>query len=208
MGLAAAAVVVILLLALGVPALLRAMNPAVYLFDSLVNTGTTLAQEQETLQKNLGLNRAIEQSVITQSVRLEELPVDGPEADMLKGLQFTVRSQGDLEARRSWFTYTLDMGDFTVLLMDVWLDDEMIAFASPQLTTGRWYGTLNEGFGAPDQPAAGQRSPGPGDGSGPLCRQLQLAGDRQAAGPCHHRRDVGSHPHPAGRGWRSTGKRA
>lgn len=147
-GLAAAAVVVILLLALGVPALLRAMNPAVYLFDSLVNTGTTLAQEQETLQKNLGLNRAIEQSVITQSVRLEELPVDGPEADMLKGLQFTVRSQSDLEARRSWFTYTLDMGDFTVLLMDVWLDDEMIAFASPQLTTGRWYGTLNEGFGA------------------------------------------------------------
>ena len=119
-----------------------------YLFDSLVNTGTTLAQEQETLQKNLGLNRAIEQSVITQSVRLEELPVDGPEADMLKGLQFTVRSQSDLEARRSWFTYTLDMGDFTVLLMDVWLDDEMIAFASPQLTTGRWYGTLNEGFGA------------------------------------------------------------
>lgn len=147
-GLAAAAVVVILLLALGVPALLRAMNPAVYLFDSLVNTGTTLAQEQETLQKNLGLNRAIEQSIITQSVRLEELPVDGPEADMLKGLQFTVRSQSDLEARRSWFTYTLDMGDFTVLLMDVWLDDEMIAFASPQLTTGRWYGTLNEGFGA------------------------------------------------------------
>lgn len=147
-GLAAAAVVVILLLALGVPALLRAMNPAVYLFDSLVNTGTTLAQEQETLQKNLGLNRAIEQSVITQSVRLEELPVDGPEADMLKGLQFTVRSQSDLEARRSWFTYTLDMGDFTVLLMDVWLDDEMIAFASPQLTTGRWYGTLNEGFAA------------------------------------------------------------
>lgn len=147
-GLAAAAVVVILLLALGVPVLLRAMNPAVYLFDSLVNTGTTLAQEQETLQKNLGLNRAIEQSVITQSVRLEELPVDGPEADMLKGLQFTVRSQSDLEARRSWFTYTLDMGDFTVLLMDVWLDDEMIAFASPQLTTGRWYGTLNEGFGA------------------------------------------------------------
>ena len=122
-GLAAAAVVVILLLALGVPALLRAMNPAVYLFDSLVNTGTTLAQEQETLQKNLGLNRAIEQSVITQSVRLEELPVDGPEADMLKGLQLTVRSQSDLEARRSWFTYTLDMGDFTVLLMDVWLDD-------------------------------------------------------------------------------------
>lgn len=147
-GLAAAVVVLAAALALGVPALLRAMDPAVYLFNSLVNTGATLAQEQAALKENLGLNRAIEQSVITQSVRLEQLPVDGPEADMLKGLQFTVRSQSDLEARRSWFTYTLDMGDFTVLLMDVWLDDEMIAFASPQLTTGRWYGTLNEGFGA------------------------------------------------------------
>lgn len=147
-GIAAAAVVVILLLALGVPALLRAMNPAVYLFNSLANTAATLEQEQATLQENLGLNRAIQQSVITQSVRLEQLPFDGPEADMLKGLQFTLQAQSDLEARRSLFTYTLNMGDFTVLLTDIWLDDEMIAFASPQLTTGRWYGTLNEGFGA------------------------------------------------------------
>ena len=160
-GLAAAAVAVILLLALGVPALLRAMNPAVYLFDSLVNTGEALAGEQAALRENLGLDLPTDKADSTIRLQLDELPLAGPEADLLQGLGLTLRTRTDLEARQVQYTWTLGMGDLSLLSVDAWADDQQLAVSSPELTDGAWYGLPVQGFGAQINRLAGYEAVDP-----------------------------------------------
>ncbi len=157
----AAAVVVILLLALGVPALLRAMNPAAYLFDSLVNTGAALAKEQQTLQKNLGLDLPVEKSATTLRLQLDQLPVSGPEAQLLQGLALTLRTESDLKARQMQYTWSLGMGEMSLLSADAWIDDQQLALSSPELTDGAWYALPAQGFGAQVNRLAGYEAMDP-----------------------------------------------
>lgn len=147
-GLGVAAVALVAALAVGIPALLRAMDPALYLFNSLVNTAATLEQEEATLKENLGLDLPAYDQQRTVSLRLEELPFAVPDTAMLEGLELTLFAQANMEERQLENILSLEMGELNLLYACLWIDEDGMAFWAPQLTDGNWYGARSEGFGA------------------------------------------------------------
>lgn len=152
---AAAAAVLALLAIFAVPAIVRAVNPRIYLASCLRGTLSAYAEDWGKTADAIGVKplfNAIGTDCmeIDYTVKLDEVP----DMAILRGAGLEVSAQFDLKNRQAAYQAAAQYGSAKLGTVQLSLLDDLAAFGSPELTKGKFYGVHTETLGA-DLHAAG-----------------------------------------------------